>query len=175
VHAREDGTKIRKAQLSQRGTCGWAPQLQLPRAVDATFGAVTAPMVREDDYVWAPDSDIDYGAQGGTACNPNWAANHGTADAGNQNCGYVDFGLSCAGPGEITLEFEVTAVCHPSARTLVAASRGVRSNRLAILHIFAELLPFRKLDSVERGGGGGGRWPRRATKSGSGWTTTKTR
>ena len=171
MHAREDGTKIRKAQLSQRGTCGWAPQLQLPRAVDATFGAVTAPMVREDDYVWAPDSDIDYGAQGGTACNPNWAANHGTADAGNQNCGYVDFGLSCAGPGEITLEFEVTAVCHPSARTLVAASRGVRSNRLAILQYLPNFCHSASL-TVSRGGG---RWTRRATQSGSGWTSTKTR
>ena len=76
IRAREDGTKVRAVQLSQRGTCGWAPQLQLPRTIDSTWGRLYGTMVAVGDSVHVPDSGALYNSGNGV-CHPpasNWAA-----------------------------------------------------------------------------------------------------
>lgn len=113
VHAREDGTKLRAVHFGQRGTCGWAPQLLLPRTIDATFGRVHSPMVIADDYVQSPDVGTIY-SSGRAVCHPavsNWANSWrpGLDHSANQadDCGYVELAFSCAGPSEITIDLDI--------------------------------------------------------------------
>jgi len=96
VKAREDGTKLRAVSFAQRGTCGWAPQLLLPRTVDLTWGVVTPPMEKVDDYVWTPPGTQGVGtSEDGSAplCHP--------FNANEAPCGVVQVRFSCAGPSEI--------------------------------------------------------------------------
>jgi hypothetical protein len=105
IKAREDGTKIRAVSFAQRGTCGWAPQLLLPQTIDTTWGAVHAPMIIQDDYVFVPEDGTVYndhpgGFSGPRDCKPRDGA----------HCGYVQFQFSCAGPSELDFQVEVAAI-----------------------------------------------------------------
>lgn len=104
IKAREDGTKIRAVSFAQRGTCGWAPDLLLPRTIDTTFGTVTAPMVKQDDFVYTPNMGTVYGTRANpsnpTVCNP----------ARGDACGKLQLHFSCAGPSEIDFELDIAAI-----------------------------------------------------------------
>lgn len=104
VNAREDGTKLRAVSFAQRGTCGWAPQLLLPRTVDTTWGTVQAPMVIQEDYVFAPEDGTTFSNSGylraPNLCHPQ----------DGDNCGYVQLHFSCAGPSEIDFQVDVAAI-----------------------------------------------------------------
>lgn len=91
--------RLRAVSFAQRGTCGWAPQLLLPRTVDATWGLLHAPMVMRDDYVYTPDMGTLYRAS--TMCRPDsfWG----------DDCGSVQLHFSCAGPSEISFDIDVSA------------------------------------------------------------------
>ena len=99
IRAREDGTKIRAVSFAQRGTCGWAPQLLLPRTIATTWGRVVAPMIVQDDYVYVPNEGTTY-SDGTTTCHPDRPQDH---------CGMLQHHFSCAGPSEIDFEVDVEA------------------------------------------------------------------
>ena len=103
VNAREDGTKLRAISFAQRGTCGWAPQLLLPRTVDTTWGTIQPPMMIQDDYVFAPEDGTTFPRTGLAA--PNLCA-----PREGEDCGYVQLHFSCAGPSEIDFEVDVAAI-----------------------------------------------------------------
>lgn len=77
LHQREDGAKVRTIKFAARGSCGFAPEAQLPTSMPSAFAMVHAPMVatkgtgRDGMFVWEPDT-----ADEGT-CNPN-----------SEDCGY---------------------------------------------------------------------------------------
>lgn len=98
LHQREDGAKVRTVKFESRGSCGFAPDAQLPASIPAAFATVHPPMVstegsnRDGVYVWEPDT-----AEEGT-CNPN-----------NEDCGYVSFPFSCATDTDVGFEYEIRA------------------------------------------------------------------
>ena len=59
VYGREDGTQLRKVRFVNAPGCNWSPTLPtVAPMIAATFGALTAPMTRKDDFIWVPETFV---------------------------------------------------------------------------------------------------------------------
>lgn len=89
---------VSRCRFENRGSCGFAPDAQLPDQMPVAFAAIHEPMIVEEGtpsdgfFAWVPDTEDEVN------CNPN-----------NENCGFATFTFSCSTDTNVGFEYELRA------------------------------------------------------------------